>query len=281
MYAQLGNIIFDNLNGWDSFTKNDDTTYAKHDLISGKPRLQPIANELEEISLSIHLRAEFVNIEGSISALKTSKDKFEILPLVMGNGRYLGDYVIINIGETHNQAFADGQLIDATLSLTLQEYSTTDKLSQQQTAARKAAFAVGDKKPVLTGLTQPPTLAQTTVQQESVINSEAKNIDQNVIDYANNPSQQGAIADAIEASLNTINTVLDSYRNNTQALAAFFDANSLDEVVQALSDAANGFSFPVPSLASLQGSNLLLQSTLSTFKSVNTTLNYNVIIRRL
>lgn len=281
MYAQLGNILFANQNGFDSFSKTDDTTYAQHDLISGKPRLQPVANELEEITISLHLRAEFVNVEDSILALKTSKDTFEVLPLVLGSGRYMGDYVITSIGETHNTAFDDGLLIDATVSLTIREYSTTDKLQQQQNAARKNAFAVGDKKPILTGITQPATVAQTATQDASIMNSECKEIDQAVRDYANNPSKAEQLATKIQKSIANTQESIEKYQGKINVLASVFeDTNSVEQALQNLSDATNSFTFPVPGLGSLQSSNLFLQAALQGFNTANSILNYKVIIRR-
>lgn len=281
MYAQIGNIIFDFLNSFESFQRQDDTVYAKHDIISGKPRLQPVANELEILSIGMHLRAEFTNVEQSILSLKNSKDNFEVLPFVLGNGRYMGDYVITSISETWNQQFADGQLIDASLSISLTEYAVTDKIQQQQAAARKNAFAVGDKKPVLKGLTQLNTVPNQATHNLSAVNSEASSINTQTLNYANNTSQQGFISQDIKNSIDNINKNLDSYNDKLNDLQDVFDSTSdVADAIARVKDATGLFIFPVPDISSLQSNNLQLQAQLQQLNIISTVLNYRVISRR-
>lgn len=281
MFAQIGNIVFSLPLGFDTYSKTDETTYAQHNTISNKPVLQPMANELEQISIDISLHAEFCNVVQSISALKNSKDTFEILPFLFGDGRYIGDYVIKSIQENYIDTFEDGTPIRASLNLSLLEYQVADKLAQQQNAARKNAFAVGDKKPVLTGLAQPPTVPQDASVNVAAINSESSNINDAVSQYEDNASQQTYLQDQIKASLVNVNTQLESFNEKLNTVVGYIDdVNAVEIAVQNMADAANGFTFPVTGIEDLQRSNLQLQSANSQLQISVVSLNYNIITRR-
>jgi phage protein U len=282
MYSQLGNIIFDGLFSPESFSRSDTTSYAMHSLVSGKPRLQPIANDLEEISMTLRLRAEFCNVTETVTSLKTAKDRFEVMPLITGSGRYFGDFVILSLSETHTQAFEDGALLEASVDVSLREFVTPDKLLQQQQAARKRGFAVA-KKPVNTGLLQLPTAPQLASKNVSVMSSEAKSIDNQVINYENNVSQRAFISKDIERSIKNVQTHLEEYNKQITGLqdAVGSDYTTIQQAATTMQAAANGFVFPVTSIEDLRQSNLKLQSASNSLRSANTIIDLNVITRRL
>lgn len=279
MFAQLGNTIFTVPFGWDTYSKSDATTYAQHDIIGGKPVLQPTANELEEITIDISLHAEFCNVAQTIASLKGSKDTFEVLPLLFGDGRYAGDYVIISIEENYDETFDDGTPVRATVNLSLREYQVADKLSQQQNAARKNAFAVGNKKPITQNLVQPATIPQHGSVQMAAVNSESQNINTNVLQYQDNVSRQAYIKSQIQNSLTNINTNINAFNNQFSDMEYLFtNVQGVQTSVQAVTDAVTGFSFA--NISELQRSNLKLQQANQQMQIAIVPLNYNIIDRR-
>lgn len=279
MFAQLGNNIFTVPFGINNYSKSDNTTYAQHDILGGKPVLQPTANELEEITIEISLHAEFCNVAQTIASLKSSKDAFEVLPLLFGDGRYVGDYVIETIEENYDETFDDGTPIRATVNLSLKEYQVADKLSQQQNAARKNAFAVGDKKPVVTGLTQPATVPQNCSANMQAVNSESDNIDTAVQQYDDNVSQQTFLQSQIQNSLTNVQTNLDAFNNQFSNIQYLFtDVAGVQTALTAMGNAVKKFSFV--STARIKRSNLKLQDANLQLQIAITPLNYNIISRR-
>lgn len=286
MFASLGSIIFQGLTAFESFERRDTTTYSQHDLISGKPRLQPIANDLEELTISLKLRAEFCDPAYNIRQLKGAKDNFEVMPLLMGNGAYVGDYVITEMGETHNASFSDGALIEAAVTLTLKEFVPGDKLLQQQQSQRKRAFAV-NKVPVNIGLKTVTTLPREAAYNLAAINSEIKAIDGKVIGATNNVSRQHAIIKSIENGLTTVQQKIDKLNGQVQTLEAKYNPATIIAAATSVAGAVNGFknilpslTFPISNFNDLQLNNLQLQSSLLGLKQVSTILSYSVITRR-
>jgi phage protein U len=240
-----------------------------------------VGNELEEISITLHLRAEIKNPVEAILALKAAKDSFEVMPLINGAGRYYGDFVITSMSEAHNQCFADGELIEASVQLSLQEFAVPDKLQQQQNAARKQAFAVGDKTPVNTGATQLPTTAQLASKNVSAINSETKSIDAAAINWEQNVTQRTYTETDMQRSLVNITTNLNGYTSYLTELTSLVpDQSDINAAITAVTNAVGNFVFPLPSLTILQQLNLALQSANLLLKTANSVIDINVLTRK-
>lgn len=282
MFAQLGSIEFEPLTSFESFSRTDATTYAQHDLVTVKPRLQAVGNDLEEISIAVKFRAEFKNPVKAILELKAAKDSFEVLPLVNGAGRYFGDYVITSMTEAHNQCFQDGELIEASVNLTLKEYAIPDKLQQQQNAARKQAFAVGEKTPVNSGFIQQQTVAQQSSVNISRINSETKSIDSSAINWENNVSQRTYLESDMQRSLGNITNNLNEFSNRLKDLPQLFsNPAAIQTAIAQMASSVSAFMFPLPSLAALQQFNLALQASNSSLKTIASIIDINVITRKI
>jgi|GEM_PF-2813905 len=281
MFCQLGNIQFEPITSPDSINRTDTTTYAKHSLASGKPRLQPIANELEEISIGFKLRAEFCNPTQIVLQLKAAKDVFEVMPLIMGNGRYLGDYVLTSLTETPAQCLPDGTVVEMTIQVTLQEYVTPNKVTQQQQAARKRAFAVGNKTPFNTGRVQQPTIPRLATKSVSVIDSESKSVALQAINFENNVSQRTFIGTDIQRSLDSISKNLTAYNEYISTLTDIVpDPDNILQAISGMQNAVSNFNFPISGLDDLRTNNLKLQSATNILKTANSSITYLVLIRR-
>lgn len=160
MFAQLGNLIFENLNSFSDFSQAGSALYAEHALIDGKPILQRTGSSLNEINLSIRFHALFCNPKDQLDSLKAFRNDGEILPLLWGNGNVEGDFVITEINETIENCDPTGTVISYLVNFILKEYVTPDRLQQEQASNIKKATAVGDIKPVAKSKTNPSTCPQ-------------------------------------------------------------------------------------------------------------------------
>jgi phage protein U len=265
MYTQLGDIIFSGLHSFSTIEHKDTSTWAQHDLLNAKPTLQPTGNDLEEFTIEIKLRAEFINPEAARLQLKKYKDENTILPYIKGTGQYMGDFIITELTTTTQNSLPDGTVIEATLNVSLREYVVADKLQQQQAAARKQAFAAGSKTPVAVGAIQQPSLPQTTAAEIAEVNSFAFVVDRSVSQYANNVTQQQNLSDKIQNALNKMEAKLQSINNALDDIELLEDIATITSAVNAVQSIIGNFTFPITSIADLQFNNSNLQSAIRNF----------------
>lgn len=280
MFAQLGNIIFQKAYTPDAISHTDETEYVEHALINIKPRLQPAGNSLETIDLSILLRAEITSIQTTLAALKKSKDTFEVLPLIMGNGVYKGDYVITSLTDSTLVALEDGTPVAVAVSISLKEFVVADKLAQQQNAARKNAFAVGD---IIPSRQIPPvkyTPAQLTSKDLAMTVSHSINADTLARQFENNPSRQYSISEKIKASLQNMDGLLTAANEKINTITN--PPGNIGELLGNMGNVKNiisNFTFPISNVAELRYNNNNLQDAVRLLKASATPLNNLVTTR--
>lgn len=141
MYAQLGNIKFEGQKGFTSFSHERGVNFAQHERIQGKPRLQSVGDNLDTVSFDMYLHSEFTDPESDIDLLSVNMNNKEVLLLLLGNGKIVGDFVITNFSQ--QTLFTDpvGNLISATVSISLLEVFSDDKLREAEKKAIADAFA--------------------------------------------------------------------------------------------------------------------------------------------
>lgn len=283
MYAQLGNIIFENQNAFTSFSVDgDEANFAEFELINSKPRLQKVGDSLQQITIGIKLHAKFVNISKTLAQLATYKSDGEILPLLMGNGRYINDYVIVSMPFSVDDAFADGSIIEATLTLTLKEFVSYNKLEQQRAAARRSAFAVGNKKNVLLRAPAPLSIRESSAQNITVIKLQGLQVDNFATEIENNTIPSTITADklknAAQKALANINTLQDKINSNGALFAIVPDLLNASTILS--SDYSSLVSaYPFSSIAALKEINLALQSNTRDFTKAGTPFLKSLIVR--
>lgn len=117
MYRQLGDILFEWLKGFEAWSvEGNEASYGEHALIDGKPRLQKTGDTLQALNLTFRLHAKFCNPKRELAKLDKAKTDGEILPLLMGDGTYVSDFVIISAPYTVDHALADGTIVQATVN---------------------------------------------------------------------------------------------------------------------------------------------------------------------
>lgn len=206
MYATLGEITYEGVYGPSSFESSLTANYAEHALIEGKPRLQKIGENLEDLTLDISLRAAFCDPEAELNKLYRYLASGEVLPLVFGNGGVYGYFVLAGISVSMRKQTSRGYIIHVTASINLKEVSNPDP----QTTARANAVAAARNNPT-------PT-AQYTRQQGApgqftleIVAAQAETV------AVDNALTQAANAPELEAS--ALQTASDSLDRQSASLA--------------------------------------------------------------
>lgn len=123
MFAILGEIEFDIVTSPTGLERRGSADWARHNLIQGKPKLEWTGEGLEEISLDISLHVALGDPEARLKQLRDAKADHQPLAFVLGNGNYLGPYVISDISTTVRRTAAAGGLWAATVQVSLIEYT--------------------------------------------------------------------------------------------------------------------------------------------------------------
>ncbi len=144
MYSQLGNMVFDKANGFTSLSDTLEITYAEHNLINQVTVLQPTGRNPQEYNINIFFHQRFCNVAEQIKALDDAATSYQILPLLMGNGKLLGNFVIISREKSIIESTPQGDIVAVNISLVLKEH-ISDVLTTEQQQDKQNAFAV-DKK---------------------------------------------------------------------------------------------------------------------------------------
>lgn len=121
-YALLGHIAFDLLNAPTALDEKHSATYAQHDVLSGRPRLQAIGNELTELSLNLSLHYMLGSVDGRYQELILAKENQQALALVIGFNQFKGYFVIADITSQAHYTDANGNTLAREVSLTLREF---------------------------------------------------------------------------------------------------------------------------------------------------------------
>jgi phage protein U len=123
MFAILGDIEFTVAGGISAMEHSASADWAEHARIQGKPLLEWVGEGLDECNLTIELHPALGDPEQRLRALRLAKSQHQPLAFVMGSGEYLGPYVITQLNNTVRRATAVGQLMAATVQLSLREYT--------------------------------------------------------------------------------------------------------------------------------------------------------------
>lgn len=151
MYAALGNIQFSGLNSFSEFSGNRTANYAVIPVISGKPVIQRIGDELEEITLGMLFHRGFCDPDAKLAELESLRVSGEIVPLTTGAGELIGTFVVKTVQRDFDQMHGDGTLWSVRVSVNLLE-------SASDTVAAPVGLAIASLSPrVVPSLTPPIT----------------------------------------------------------------------------------------------------------------------------
>jgi phage protein U len=141
MYAQLGPIQFTPIKGFSSVSSTRETNLVEHALIEGKPKLQRVGTNLTTLEIVMLLDAAFCDPQSEIDALNNSRELAEVMPLVMGDGRVVGNFVIRAVSDNQLNHTKEGTITQAEVTVSLVEYAGADTTEAAASIAIAAAFA--------------------------------------------------------------------------------------------------------------------------------------------
>lgn len=266
MYGILGDIEFKNLLGPSGFTGKDEADYAEHALILNKPRLQKMGDKLEEIQLQMLLHNSFCDPAQVLRQLRTYGREGAIVPLIYGSGEVAGEFVVCSIEREQKQTSPDGTLVELQVTVKLKEYFDPNKLNTKELAAKAAAFAFQEIKPLplqfIPQASNPVNLVMSDVISAGAAVAEVNS----TVNLLNNgltsiQRAQAAIANASQ-KVQQASTNIEAKLNQYEALAQA--AQNLPEKAQALGDSATTMLglMPITSIADVSAANGTMQGAI-------------------
>lgn len=252
MYAQLGNIRFEGLNGFSAWERTQGATLAEMPRIGLKPRLQRTATPLDKIRLTIRLNILFCNPRANFDQLSQARLDGEVLTLVTGQGRLIGDFVIQNLSENRTELDRNGEPLDIVADVELIEHVSESPLEAAVAAAVGAGLAMAGNSPAIT--LAPPIIATSAgaiMNDVGAITRDGAVINADV--QAGNLGQVSkrsvSVRDRIDRTLARINDAgnlffqtralvssLNSSRNAVNRLKSFSDINDVNGALDANRD---------------------------------------------
>ncbi|MGG4444560.1 phage tail protein [Brevibacillus fortis] len=126
--GSLGEVIFEvssqRVRTFDDMTRNGSSRWVTHDIHRNKPIPEFVGPGLEEISLSIQLKASLgVDPEAELKTLRTKRDTGQRDLLVIGNKPVsTSQWVTESVSEQHKNYDGRGRLVSVNVELRLKEY---------------------------------------------------------------------------------------------------------------------------------------------------------------
>jgi len=284
MYAQLGNIRFEGLKGFSSFSETIAATYAQHARINRKARLEATGNELDAISIEMYFHANFTDPEADIEAIRVATVNHEILKLVLGNGNVVGDFVITSFEKTIDFTDPSGNIISATVSAELLESFSEDPLGESQKSAINSAFATTTRNSnVRAILPQKPSEGMGVTMNVSAITASAIQINQYTEAAEANTSTFEYYSGQIDSALDNVENYISDIQVQLSEAEDLIDfATSLPLALQDVYTRVQNMRavLPISDIGQFKILNSQLQGSVLAARTANTGISNQSIIRR-
>lgn len=209
MFAQLGNIEFNNLMSFTDMSISHPSNLPQHRTIRGKPKIQKTNQELRELRLSVRLHAFYCHPQNELNKLIAFSDSSEILPLILGNGKVEGNFVITSLESIPETMLPDGNMISCIVSISLIEFHIENRIEIINASNNRNAPAVGNRKFIATTKQNTPTcpvriskLISSMENQGNVLNTAIN--ERGGIIFPENKSKAVTSVTAITANLHEI-----------------------------------------------------------------------------
>jgi len=184
MWAILGEIEFEVIGSPSGAEQRFSATFVEHERISGKPLVEAVGGELEEINWTILLHERLHDVDARLRAIRMATAKQEPLALVMGDGTYLGPWLIVEGVLITKKTTASGRIISAELQITLREYTGEFVAPTPRPGLADIAANASPTTPVQPGLmtrteqtlTHAQALASAARQAENVIRNASQTL---------------------------------------------------------------------------------------------------------
>lgn len=143
-YAQLGDIIFEPLAGFEQVSDNVEGVVAVYPLLEGKPYPQAMGPDLRELNIGMRLHQRFIKVAEAKTQLMAYLENGTALTLSWGNGKIEGRFILRALNTNVEESDPLGNVYCLAVNLMLLEVPADSLLDAKQAAAQKEAFGVGD-----------------------------------------------------------------------------------------------------------------------------------------
>lgn len=144
MYAMLGDVRFELLQGFTALETTHEATFAKHEVLAGRPRLQAVENDLSGLRFSLKLHWLLGNPDTAYKGLLAAKEAQQAVSLVYGSGRFAGWWVIERLTERTLIQDAQGRTAAREVDVELTEF-----VGDPNNPLPTPAVAAGGQNPLL------------------------------------------------------------------------------------------------------------------------------------
>jgi phage protein U len=153
MYAQLGDIVFEQLFGPESFTRVDTVSVPQHTRINRRPKQQFTGVDLGKIKIGMHLHRSIEgygmqSVEETIKKFRDLRNSATHLKYITGSGNVIGTFIIVKTEEKWAQTTPTGDIVSCKLEHELIEVTS----SSPSVAAKSNAKANSKNRPQLTSI---------------------------------------------------------------------------------------------------------------------------------
>lgn len=152
MVYQLGDISFSSQFAPSSMASRKATVFAELPLLEGKPVLQRIADELDNLAFDMVLHFDYCDVSTELNRLEEARQNTAALPLSAGSGEFFGNYVVKAYTVDRTLVSANGTTLMAKIGVVLCEFSDT-QVSRFSFAQINDTLAVDVNSPIITTLT--------------------------------------------------------------------------------------------------------------------------------
>ena len=128
MIGSLGPVVFvvsaDTIRTFTDFKRSSAGRYARHEVLDLKPKTQFIGPGLDTVSFRMRFDVRYgINPRKELDQLTEIDRKGKAMPLVIGGkGAGVGLWVITGLEQSWEEIDAKGNILSATVDITLEEY---------------------------------------------------------------------------------------------------------------------------------------------------------------
>ena len=252
MFAQLGNIIFQNKLGFVSLESSDAATYSEIEIFGRKPKIQKTGDALRKLEVGLYFHKNFTDPAASIERLNIEMRQGNVLPLVMGDGDFVGNFVISSIRKTTSTTASDGSIISAFAALNLIEDADASKPAERASNAAAEGFAINVERVVpVREVEQPKSDALLAAEDAATVNKSVNQIGLVTEKATNNPSLKDEILGPLENVARQTSIAALSVRQNINKVQA-----EIDDAQGIINDAADVSKFALDMASAAASGNL-------------------------
>lgn len=138
-FCTIGDLVLQLAESPGAFKEKYGFEYADHAVLEGKPKVQAIGGKLDEIQIEFQHHVGKSDIGFIANRLLKMLDQAEVVALTMGDGEYLGQFVVADLNFDRTATFSNGTSMAATFGVTLREYVGSSPLEiTNQPAVKKS-----------------------------------------------------------------------------------------------------------------------------------------------